>query len=274
MTTTPILFTAAGCARCNISKKFLQEKGIAFEEHDALGGGRERFGQFYRTHRSAVVRGAKGIEFPVLADGAAVRQGLAAVVAYLQAGAALDGFIGQNAPVPGWVGGIDLAGGDPSAGSELERLLAFLKGTGLKLRLDTDGRNADLLEHLHGRGIGDRVVMEIKGPPELYTALLGRPVDVSEISRCMQATSRFADRRFETRVGPVADSTGGRRCLTPEEIAAAARWLKEATGSAKQPYFLKRPGTADPPPSTETLLRCRTAARRYQVLTEIAADAD
>ena len=50
------LFTAAGCARCNIAKKFMQEKCIAYDEHDAVGEGKECFGQFYRTHRQAVVR--------------------------------------------------------------------------------------------------------------------------------------------------------------------------------------------------------------------------
>ena len=101
------LFTAAGCARCNIAKKFMREKNVAFEEHDAVGEGKERFGQFYRTHRSSVVRGREGIEFPVLADGDVVRQGVAAVIAYLHSGTGLDGFIGRSELSKGWVGGTD-----------------------------------------------------------------------------------------------------------------------------------------------------------------------
>ncbi|MCU0604129.1 MAG: hypothetical protein MUC33_15880, partial [Desulfobacterales bacterium] len=66
--------------------------------------------------------------------------------------------------------------------------------------------------------------------------------------------------------------------LTPEEIAETARWLKEATGSHRQPYVLR---IFDPrnhpderfrsveklPPAA--LFRHRSAARKFQVLTEI-----
>ncbi|MFO7708050.1 MAG: hypothetical protein R6V84_07735 [Desulfobacterales bacterium] len=277
----PTLFTATGCARCNIAKKFMQEKRIAYIEHDALVEGKERFGQFYRSHRNAVVRGKEGIEFPVLVHGGVIRQGMAAALAYLQAGSALDGFIGQSDPAKGWVGGIHLSAGDSAAASELEAILEFLKNQGLRIRLDTDGRNADLLEHLRARGIGNRVVMEIRGPQELYGILMGCVVDPAEIGRSMEASAKFADRRFETRVAPFADSAGHLRYLTPEEIAETACWLKEVSGSSKQPYFLKwfdpaacsnRTLKALETLPREALFRYRTAARRHQVFTEITND--
>jgi pyruvate formate lyase activating enzyme len=276
-----VLFTASGCARCNIAKKYLQANRIAYEEHDAVGAGKERFGQFYRRHRSEVVRGSRGIEFPVLVDGDAIRQGVAAALAYLQAGTALDGFIGKSEPAAGWVGGICLSAGDPAALRELEALLVFLKRSGLKIGLESDGRNASVLEHLRGVGIGDRVVMDIKGPQALYGTLAGCAIDPAQIGRSMAAAAAYADRRFETRVSPVADAAAGLRYLTPDEIAQTACWLKEATGSSRQPYFLRwfdpaacgdeRLAAVDPLPR-EALFRYRTAARRHQVLTEIAAD--
>ena len=91
-----ILFTAAGCARCIIARKFMIERSIACEEHDAVGEGKELFGRFHRDHRSAIFRGKEGIEFPVLAEGAEIRQGVAAVIAWLLAGPRLDGFIGRS----------------------------------------------------------------------------------------------------------------------------------------------------------------------------------
>ena len=36
------LFSAAGCARCAIAKNVLREKGRAYEEHDAVGDGKDR----------------------------------------------------------------------------------------------------------------------------------------------------------------------------------------------------------------------------------------
>jgi pyruvate formate lyase activating enzyme len=279
----PTLFTAAGCARCNIARKFLQARRIAFEEHDALSGGKERFAHFYRAHRNVVVRGKEGVEFPLFVHGDVIRQGVAAIVAYLHAGRALDEFIGRSAHIKNWVGGIYLSAGDPAAVHELETVLVFLKGSGLKLRLDTDGRNPSVLEYLHAQAIGDRVVMDLKGPQGLYGTLLGCAVDPSDISRSMVAASTFPDRRFETRVAPLADPAGGLRYMTPEEIGAAAHWLKEATGSPKQPYFLKWFNPANCADESlgsvealapEALFRYRTAARRHQLSTEIANDPD
>jgi len=278
-----LLFTATGCARCAIAKKFMAEKGLAYDEHNAIGAGKERFGQFYRAHRSAVFRGKEGIEFPVLAQGGEIRQGVAAALAWLQSGSRLDGFIGRSEPSKGWVGGLHVARGDPGEAESLAGVLGFLKRNGLKLQLDTDGRNPAVLERLLRQGLGDRVVMDLKGPRALYPALVGAPVDPQDVERSMALVARFPEFRFETTVAPVPAAEGGRegiRYLHPEEIAATARWLKEATGSHRQPYFLRvfDPQTAadDRLHSVEALppgalVRYRTAARTHQVLTEIQA---
>jgi len=278
-----ILFTAAGCARCIIARKFMIERSIACEEHDAVGEGKELFGRFYRDHRSAIFRGKEGIEFPVLAEGAEIRQGVAAVIAWLLAGPRLDGFIGRSELSKGWVGGVHVSGGDPAATNDLVAVLGVLKKHGLRLQLDTDGRNASVLETLLDKGIGDRLVMDLKGPRALYRLLLGAEVDPAEISRTMALATRFAEYRFETMVAPVpapGSDPGALRYLTPEEIAETAGWLKEATGSHRQPYTLRwfdpqtQPGhrlrsVEKLPP--HALLRHRTAARRHQVLAEIEA---
>lgn len=275
------LFTAAGCARCNIAKKFMHAKKLAFAEHDATGEGREPFGRFYRLHRAAICRGAEGIEFPVLEDGSEVRQGVAPVIARLQAGARLDGFVGRSGLARGWVGGLHVSKGDPAAAADLVAVLGFLKKNGLKLQLDTDGRNAAVLERLLEQGIGDRVVMDLKGPKPLYGAILGAAIDTDEVERAMALVVRFPEYRFETTVGAApreGEDPGSARCLTPEEIAETAQWLKAATGSHRQPYVLHafdpHAGPGDRSRSAENrspalLLRHRAAARKHQVLAEI-----
>ncbi len=276
-----ILFTATGCARCQIAKKFMREKDLGFAEHDAVGEGKELFGKFYRAHRAAIVRGAEGIEFPVLADGPEVRQGVAAVIAWLQAGARLDGFIGRSDVSRGWVGGLHVSKGDPAAMEDLVGVLGFLKRNGLKLQLDTDGRNAAVLEHLLAQGLGDRVVMELKGPRALYAAMTGGSIEPEEVHRSMVRVAGFPEHRFETTVAPVArtaEDSEGIRYLTPDEVAETALWLKTATGSHRQPYVLHVfDPQADPDDrfrsvemlTPAVLLRHRSAARRHQVLTEI-----
>lgn len=276
-----LLFTAAGCARCAIAKKFMAEKGLAYDEHDAIGAGKELFGQFYRAHRGAVFRGKEGIEFPVLAHGGEIRQGVAAVLAWLQSGGRLDGFIGRSEPAKGWIGGLHVSRGDPGEADGLAGVLGFLKRDGLKLQLDTDGRNPAVLERLLRQGLGDRVVMDLKGPRALYPALVGAPVETEDVERSMALVAGFPEFRFETTVAPVPAMDEGRegcRYLSPEEIAETARWLKEATGSYRQPYFLRvfDPRTAADDRlrsvaalSPSALVRHRTAARNYQVLTEV-----
>jgi len=275
------LFTAAGCARCNIAKKFMRKKNLAFEEHDAIGEGKELFGQFYRAHRGAILRGTEGIEFPVLADGSEIRQGVAPVIAWLQAGARLDGFIGRSELSKGWVGGLHVSGGDPAALNEWVAVLGFLKTNGLMLQLDTDGRNAAVLERLLEHGLGDRVVMDLKGPKPLYGALLVQEIDLQEVDRSMALVAKFPEYRFQTTVAPfprAGGTPGSISFLTPEEIAKTALWLKEATGSHRQPYVLR---VFDPQAhpddrfrsvetlSSNSLLRHRSAARKHQVLTEV-----
>jgi len=274
-----ILFTATGCARCQIAKKFMHEKNLVFDEHDAIGEGKELFGAFYRAHRAAIVRGAGGVEFPVLADGAQVRQGVAAVIAWLQGGARLEGFVGRGEVSRGWVGGLRVSEGDPAALEDLLAVLGFLKRNGLKLQLDTDGRNAAVLERLLAEGLGDRVIMDLKGPRPLYAAMIGGPVDTEEIQRSMALAAGFPEYRFETTVAPVVRAEEGPeaiRCLTPDEVAETALWLKTATGSHRQPYVLR---AYDPEAASDdrfrsvelpvALFRHRSAARKYQVLTEI-----
>jgi pyruvate formate lyase activating enzyme len=274
---TLILYTAVGCARCAVIKNLLRAKGLEYAEHDAVGEGREAFAAFYRAHRGQVRRWADGIEFPVLEDGSVVRQGVTAAVAWLEAGARLDGFVVPVRPVKGRVG-VEVSGGTPGAVEDLVRVLAFLRGSGLQVDARTVGPNPGVLERLIQAGVVDRVVMEVKGPPERFVDA----VDREDAARSMAVAARFPDRRFVTVVAPYlpADAGPGAPAVYPtaDEIAAAARWLAEATGSPKQPYVLRpfdpsdcadeRLRAIDPLPP-DALVRFRSAARRHQVLTEI-----
>jgi pyruvate formate lyase activating enzyme len=275
------LFTATGCARCKIAKKFMDEKGMGYEEHDISAEGKDLFGQFYRANRSAIFRGKDGIEFPVLAEGTSIRQGVGVVIAYLQAGTSLDGFIGRSELSKGWMDGVHVSGGDLSLIDDLVTVLGFLKKNGLKLQFDTNGKNASVLRKLLEQGLGDRVIMDIKGSQSLYGDLPGEAIDPQEIHRTMELVTKFPEYRFETTVAPVfgqGGESGGIRYLTPEEIGDTAKWIKDVTASNKQPYLLR---IFDPETSPDqrfksveklppnSLLRYRSAARKHQVLTEV-----
>ena len=275
------IYTATGCSRCKIAKKFMDEHAIPFQEVDIKAEGKDAFGQFYRNNRSAVFRGKEGIEFPIFTDDAAIRQGVGVVLAYLHAGTKLDRFIGRSELSHGWMDGIHVSEGDPSLLDDLTTVLSYIKKNGLNLQLDTDGRNASVLEKLLERQLGDRVVMEVKGPLALYAGILNKEIDPDEIKSTIRLVAKFPEHRFQTTVAPVVRQEEGTqtiRYLTPEEIAETAKLIQEVTGSNKQPYLLRLfdPGTASDqrlksvekmPPNA--LFPYRSAARRHQVLTEI-----
>ena len=276
-----ILFTATGCTRCKIVKKFMDERGVPYAERDIKGGGKEDFQRFYKHHRQAIFRSEEGVQFPILSDGTEIRQDLAGVLAYVLAGPKLDGFIGYGDRTGDWANGLRVSGGDASEAQAFSEVLRFLKKNGLKLELDTDGRNAGVLKQLLEEGLGDRVVMDVIGPLSLYARILRAPIDETEIQKTIRLVPRFPEYRFETKVAPLITEesrTVGIRYLTPDEIGKTAKLIKEVTGDNRQPYLL-RPFRSEQVSderlkfledlTPKDLLPYRMAARRHQVYTEI-----
>jgi pyruvate formate lyase activating enzyme len=275
------LFTAPGCLRCKIAKRFMEEHKIDYEDVDIKGEGMDSFRKFYGQNRKLIYRGKEGIEFPVYTDGTAIRQGVGVVIAYLQAGAKLDGFIGRSQLSKGWIDGLHISEGDPVMAKEFVAVLGILKKSGLKLQLDTNGKNASVLDQLLQHGIGDRVVMDVKGPLALYRNLIGEDVDQIEITQSIALVPKFPEYEFQTTVAPIIRREGESpeiSYLAPEEIGETAKLIKDATGSQKHPYLLRffDPGTCSDSrlQSIEELphnamFRFRSAAREHQVLAEI-----
>ena len=274
------IFTATGCSRCKIAKKFMDEHAIPFQELDIKAEGKDPFGQFYRNNRSSVYRGKEGIEFPVFTDGTVIRQGVGVVIAFLHAGTKLDSFIGRSELSHGWMDGIHVSEADPALTDSLVRVLGYIRKNGINLQLDTDGRNAHVLDRLLAEKLGDRVVMEVKGPLSLYGRMLGREIDAEEVKKSIALVTRFPEYQFRTTVRPVARKEGDPATgyLTPDEVAETAKLIQETTGSYKHPYVLR---VFDPESfsderlksigklTSNDLLRHRSAARKFQVQTEI-----
>jgi glutaredoxin len=272
------LYTAAGCARCKITKRFMTEQGITYDEFDINSDGKEVFARFYRANRNAIFRDKDGVEFPVLSDGSVIRQGAGVIIGYLIAGDGLDSFIGRSVLHGDWIDGFNISGGDPAGGDELIRVLSYLKQSRLKIQLTTNGKNAAVLEKIVARGLGDRMIMEVKGPAEFYGALTGESIDAQELAQSIRLAARFGEYQFYTTIAPVQRSDGHIRFLSPEEIAQTARMIEAATGSKKNPYELRVFDFTNAPDevaksvealSDSAFFKYRTVARRYQVMTEI-----
>jgi pyruvate formate lyase activating enzyme len=115
----------------------------------------------------------------------------------------------------------------------------------------------------------------------LYTGILGQEIEPDEIKKTIALVAKFPSYEFHTTIAPVIRGEGESpeiSYMTPDEIGETASLIEEATGSKKNPYFLK---FFDPKQSSDEALKAvetlpdsamfkyRTAARRHQVLTEI-----
>ena len=272
------LFTATGCARCKIVKKFMDERNINYDAKDIKAEGKTDFQTFYHKYHTSVFRGPDGIEFPIYFFEGQIRQGLGPVLAYLQGGDMLSKFVRTGILHGRWVDGISVSRGDPAHFDDLLAVLAFLKKNGIKLEVETDGRNPDLLKKLIAEGIVDRCIMELKGPKDLYSQILKMAIDPHQIEETMNLIAGAADYRFQTTVAPFLRNDKKWSCLTPEEVGETAAWLKLATGNNKHPYTIKKPVPTDAkskdpageqPLAPNNLIAYRTKARPFQVCAEI-----
>ena len=272
------IYTATGCARCKITKRYMQANGIAYNEFDIKAEGKDAFAKFYRENRRAIFRDQDGVEFPVFTDGNTIRQGVSVIIGYLVSGGKLDGFIQRSLMHGEWIDGFDISGGDPADDDELVAVLSFLQKNGLKIQLTCNGKNSSILEKLLEKKIGHRLIMEVKGPARLYAQIARAEIADDDLVQSIKLATRFDDYRFFTTITPVIRPDDTVSYMTPEEIGETAKLIEEATGSKKHPYALcagniekrsdKCLNTLEPLPST-AMFKYRTAARRYMVTTEL-----
>lgn len=274
-----VIYTATGCTRCKIVKKYMSQVGIAFDEKDVKADGIEDFKRFYAANRRHVVRGADGVEFPVLTDDAEIRQGIGASIAYLHSGSRLDDFFSVGSLHKEWVDGIHISSGSRDASEEFLGVLRYLKHNAMKLQVDTDGRNSEILRSVLEEGLADVVTMDVIGPRSFYSRIVGESGDIRQIEESMVLVSGFPQHQFQTSIWftePREDR--GRVLLTAEEIGQTARFIREVTGSMKQPYLLRfslplgalhARGESAEEFGPESMFAYRRAARTHQVLTEL-----
>lgn len=276
------IYTATGCTRCKIVKQFMAKQGIAFEEYDMKAEGKEPFQKFYAAHRKEIFRGPDGIEFPLLTDGTAIRQGIGASIGFLQGGHNLDGFFSVGTLHQEWVDGIHVSGGNPAYADDFLAVLRYIKiENNMKLQIDTNGSNSAILEQILAENLADVMIMQVVGPKELYSQIVGQPVDLADIEKSMALTVQFPRHQFQTTVVPVVREDGDISYLTKEEIGSTAKFIADATGSMKNPYLIKlfNPKQCQDQRfksvaamTADALLPYRTAARKYQVFVEVEKD--
>lgn len=80
-----------------------------------------------------------------------------------------------------------ISGGEPTAHDDLYKLLKDLKQLKVKIKLDTNGSNPDMLDDLIGAKLVDKVCINIMAPfdDEAYSKAAGVTVDVDKICKSL-----------------------------------------------------------------------------------------
>ena len=98
-----------------------------------------------------------------------------------------------------WIDGVVITGGEPTCQKGLPELVKEIKKRGLKVKLDTNGSNPDMLKKLLPEL--DYVAMDIKGPLERYDEFAGVKVDTKKIKESIKLIIESGiDHEFRTTV--------------------------------------------------------------------------
>ena len=120
-----------------------------------------------------------------------------------------------------------ITGGEPTLHLDLHLFIKQIKQMGFLVKLDTNGTNPDILEHLLEEGLLDYLAMDIKAPLKKYSQVTGTSVDLVKIKKSIDLikTSGIA---YEFRSTLVED------LLTEEEVLDMGEFLGRKTR-----YFLQ-----------------------------------
>ncbi len=118
-----------------------------------------------------------------------------------------------------WIDGVCITGGEPTLHKGLPDLCRTLKGMGMKVKLDTNGTNPEMVSMLIKEGLVDFLAMDIKGPLQKYDKISGVRVNKEDIKRSAELIrSSGLEYEFRTTVVP--------GMLEEEDISEIGKWLE------------------------------------------------
>ena len=157
--------------------------------------------------------------------------------------------------------GVVVTGGEATLSEDLPDLIRKIRALGLKVKLDTNGTNPEMLQDLLQAGLLDCVAMDLKGPlDQQYSQVCGTEVDLEAIKRSIKLLMTSGiDYEFRTTVVP--------HYLNPGDIERMASFIGGAKKYALQQFkndktLDKRLGQIEPYSEAQILGMAETA-RKY-----------
>lgn len=97
-----------------------------------------------------------------------------------------------------------LCGGEPTCQWDIVNFIIELKKQGLAVKLDTNGSDPSVLCELRDKKLVDYVAMDVKGPPTLYSKVVGKHIDLrDDVEKGMMVVTQFPDYEFRTTIVPI-----------------------------------------------------------------------
>lgn len=97
--------------------------------------------------------------------------------------------------------GIVISGGEPTVQKDLKQFIQRLKQYNLKIKLDTNGSNYDLLKDLIESNLIDYVAMDIKNEFESYNKICGKIINIENIKKSIELLKKSnIDYEFRTTI--------------------------------------------------------------------------
>ncbi|MFC1888093.1 anaerobic ribonucleoside-triphosphate reductase activating protein [Candidatus Cloacimonadota bacterium] len=133
-------------------------------------------------------------------------------------------FLGKRV---GKLDGVVITGGEPTLHLDLHIFIEHIKRMGFLVKLDTNGTNPDMLEHLFSSDLVDYLAMDIKAPLLKYSQVTNTSVDIMKIRKSIKLI-KDSGVEYEFRSTLVED------LLTDKEVLDIGDLLGEKTR-----YFLQ-----------------------------------
>ena len=135
-------------------------------------------------------------------------------------------FLGKRV---GILDGVAITGGEPLLHRDIGAFLEKVRALGYKIKLDTNGSFPERLIELVRGGLVDRVAMDVKNAPALYSKTVGlEPFDLAPVERSKDfLLSGAVEYEFRTTVV--------KGLHTRESLIEAAKWIEGA-----KEYYLQQ----------------------------------
>ena len=121
----------------------------------------------------------------------------------------------------GWYEGICISGGEPTLYTDLPEFIMKIGLLGLKVKLDTNGSNPDMLELLLDEGSVDYIAMDIKCPKDKYEEVVCVKVNLNDIEKSIGLVNKFNGSEYRTTVLPF---------LTVNDFENMGKWVTGLVG--------------------------------------------